>query len=565
MDSERLIELHGSFSRKHISILIGCFCFMIINILFRMEEGAGIYVPCAVMCGIVLTDTIFSIFSFFHKFNLLRIMKLIEIFTAGFFICFRSSSSIVEFIDLFMISFFVLFCVELGYVLDLAERTNVIVGCLVFHIPYLFKILSCFINNDLNDSFNYLVVASISYLILYCIYSYIGELQKYNEQLLYSKDRVIDRAKEKYTKVTENQTGLMEANEQLGIKKFELEEAYRKINLINADINFQNKIMRIVSSSLNLDEVLHKCSDAIIDNQNDIIFANILFKDKNMRKNFNNGIDKIFEPKEFKTFADFFLSADFIDGQLESGTFYINNDVSFEEFPFFERMDIRSIIVKTIRVQSEEYASVFVIMSRFINAFHNKETLYDNILRQIQVAANNIFMYNKIRELSNRDGLSGLYNRRYLNLYFNEHFTYNEINGTAIASLLDIDHFKSINDTYGHLFGDQAIITVADVINEYAARYEGLTFRYGGEEFVVLFEKISLDEAVDIMENIRRKIKKTPITHEGTTTYVNVSIGVAAYPDTTKKLSDLIDRADKAMYYSKQNGRDRLTVDNGQD
>ena len=67
------------------------------------------------------------------------------------------------------------------------------------------------------------------------------------------------------------------------------------------------------------------------------------------------------------------------------------------------------------------------------------------------------------------------------------------------------------------------------------------------------------------MERIRNHIKETPISHEGDTIYAKVSIGVACYPETTKKLSHLIDRADKAMYYSKQNGRDRLTVDNGED
>ena len=155
-----------------------------------------------------------------------------------------------------------------------------------------------------------------------------------------------------------------------------------------------------------------------------------------------------------------------------------------------------------------------------------------------------------------------LYNRRYLNLYYDEHFIKNTIDGTAIAALLDIDHFKKINDTYGHLFGDQAIIMVSDIINKIAAQNDGITFRYGGEEFVVLFENISLQDGVTIMERIRNIIKETPIVYDNKTVYVNVSVGVSAYPDTTNDLSVLIDRADKAMYYSKNNGRDRLTVDN---
>ena len=170
-------------------------------------------------------------------------------------------------------------------------------------------------------------------------------------------------------------------------------------------------------------------------------------------------------------------------------------------------------------------------------------------------------MYNRIMDLSNKDGLTGLYNRRYLNLYFNEHFVNNNINGTAVAALFDIDHFKLINDTYGHLFGDLALVTISDVVNKIAAQNNGLAFRYGGEEFVVLFENITLEDAVTIMERMRQSIKETPIENDKHSIFANVSVGIAVYPDTVNDVSMIIDRADKAMYYSKQHGRDRLTID----
>ena len=357
---------------------------------------------------------------------------------------------------------------------------------------------------------------------------------------------------------------MITANELLSVKKFELEEAYRKINVINDDINFQNQIIKIASSTLELNKVINKCSDAIIEKQSDVFYAGILFKDKRLNKNFSKQLEKMLEPMEMLEFMNFFLSDAFRDEQLKNGLFYVNNEISYDEFPYLERIEVRSIIVKSLKVQvqTNEYECAYIVMSRHINAFQGKETVYDNILRQIEAAANNIFMYSKIKELSNRDGLSGLYNRRYLNLYYDEHFIKNTIDGTAIAALLDIDHFKKINDTYGHLFGDQAIIMVANIINQIAAQNDGITFRYGGEEFVVLFENISLNDGVTIMERIRNIIKETPIVYDNKTVYVNISAGVAAYPDTTKDLSTLIDRADKAMYYSKNNGRDRLTVDN---
>ncbi len=564
---EKVIELQISFSRKHIPIMVAAFIFIIINVISNIGGGIYVYIPGAALCAIALVDVLISQFNFFHNYKVLMAVRCIEVLVSGLLINAGDSIGTGEFMNLFAILFFILFCIEIGYIIDLTEKTFAFIGSLLLHSSYLIKILTCIIRTepDILKAFDYIIIASVSFIVLFAIFSYIGEVQKYNEQCLYAKDRMLERAKDSFDKVSDNQSSLMYANEQLSVKKYEIEEANKRITLINADINFQNRIIRIASSSLDLNEVIYKCSDAIIAGHGDVFFANIIFRDKTMRKNHACQLEKKMSPLDFNEFISFFLSDAFIDEQVLSGKIYINNDVSFDEFPFLEEMEVRSIIVKSIKVQSENFASVFVIMSHSINAFKDKETVYDNILRQIEVAANNIFMYNKIMEMSNRDGLSGLYNRRYLNLYFSEHFSYEKVSKTAVAALIDIDHFKSINDTYGHLFGDQAIITVSNTIKQVASANDGLTFRYGGEEFVVLFEDLSLDDAIIIMERIREHIKVTPITHNGTTIYVKASMGIACYPDTTKNLPNLIDRADKAMYYSKQNGRDRLTVDNGED
>ena len=157
---------------------------------------------------------------------------------------------------------------------------------------------------------------------------------------------------------------------------------------------------------------------------------------------------------------------------------------------------------------------------------------------------------------------TGLYNRRYLNLYFNDHFVKEKnIDHNVTLAMLDIDHFKNINDTYGHLFGDQAIEHVSGLIRDCTEKHNGTGFRYGGEEMVVIFENKTLEETVAIMDSLRNDIKNTYIKNGDEAVCVKVSVGVSAYPETTQQINTLIDRADKAMYYSKQNGRDRLTVD----
>lgn len=573
-NTERYIELQIGFAKKHTAISIALLSFVFFNYLISPNVELWVFWPCVILLAVVLSDVALSLNKYFHSIRIIKVIRIVEIIISCFLIGSNTELTIGGFTDLFAILIFIMFCIELGYALELTEYSSAYLYPLLLVSPYMVKIIVSIVRDFrhnmvaidqipiLHNAFNYFTIAAVCYFILAAIYNYICEMQTYNTKLLYAKDRMIDRAREDYGDIAEKQNRIMSANEMLGVKKYELEQAYRRINIINNDINFQNKIMRIASSSLDLNKIINKCSDAIINNENDVFYAGLMFKNKHHNKFYSKQLEKLLDPVDFEEFYNFFLSDAFIDEQaVSNNNIFIDNDVSYDDFPFLEKSETRSMIIRPISVQSEGYDCVYIILSHSIKTFKDKEVLYDNIIRQIETAGNNIFMYNKIMDLSNKDGLTGLYNRRYLNLYFNDHFINNTVNGTAIAALFDIDHFKSINDTYGHLFGDLALVTISDVVNQIASQHNGLAFRYGGEEFVVLFENISLDDAVIIMERMRSNIKETPIKNEKYTIHANVSVGIAAYPDTVSDVSMLIDRADKAMYYSKQHGRDRLTID----
>ena len=573
MDStERLIELQIGFAKKQTAIAIALLVFMGVNFLLQPEVAISIYLTTILGFGVVLLDVLFALKKYFHSVKAIKVIKIIEIMFTGLLINNCAEVGAGGFSDLFIIMIYIMFCIELGYIIDLTESSKAYGMALFLHIPYIIKMIFGIIFGfdyaglvgdaiPFYGAFNLLSIGCVSFIILSAIYSYISEIQYYNTQCLFAKDRMLDRAREDYGDIAEKQNRIMSANEMLGVKKYELEQAYRQINIINNDINFQNRIMKIASSSLDLNKIINKCSDAIINNEQDIFYSGIMFKNKQLNKYYSKQLEKMLDPVDLDEFYDFFLSDAFLHEQAEAGNFFVCNDVSYDDYPFLERSETRSMVIKPIMVQAEGYECIYIILSRVINTFKDKEVLYDNILRQIETAGNNIFMYNRIMDLSNKDGLTGLYNRRYLNLYFNEHFVNNTINGTAVAALFDIDHFKLINDTYGHLFGDLALVTISDVVNKIAAQNNGLAFRYGGEEFVVLFENITLEDAVTIMERMRQSIKETPIENDKHSIFANVSVGIAVYPDTVNDVSMIIDRADKAMYYSKQHGRDRLTID----
>lgn len=128
-------------------------------------------------------------------------------------------------------------------------------------------------------------------------------------------------------------------------------------------------------------------------------------------------------------------------------------------------------------------------------------------------------------------------------------------------ALFDIDKFKMVNDTYGHQCGDEVIRYVASLLNRGALKHGGIAGRYGGEEFVVAFFEKDLDETYHIVEDIHNQIRSEEVVYEGKHISVRASVGVASYPQTCANPGELLTRADWAMYHSKKNGRDRITID----
>ncbi|RVT48183.1 diguanylate cyclase [Rheinheimera sediminis] len=168
----------------------------------------------------------------------------------------------------------------------------------------------------------------------------------------------------------------------------------------------------------------------------------------------------------------------------------------------------------------------------------------------------------QLQNLSNTDFLTGLFNRRaFLNTAVPVLSRSARYKAPFSLIALDIDHFKTINDTYGHDSGDRALIAVAAILRK-AVRAHDLVARVGGEEFVILLESCNKQHALDFAERLRQEVKKTGIELlDGQTLYLTASFGVAESQDEQAELNDLLRRADSAMYKAKQAGRDRVAAD----
>ncbi len=159
----------------------------------------------------------------------------------------------------------------------------------------------------------------------------------------------------------------------------------------------------------------------------------------------------------------------------------------------------------------------------------------------------------KLEEDAERDPLTGLYNRWFLLRYLEEISTGDEYVGVLF---LDIDHFKHINDRYGHLVGDEVLKWLAGRLMEFFGE-RGVIVRYGGEEFIVLLPGLSLDEACNMAEAFRCSVASTPVPTSAGPVYVSVSIGVALHSPGAP-ISRTIRMADELLYKAKRAGRNRV-------
>lgn len=174
------------------------------------------------------------------------------------------------------------------------------------------------------------------------------------------------------------------------------------------------------------------------------------------------------------------------------------------------------------------------------------------------IVIENAKLYERAQILATSDGLTGIYNRRYFFDVSKKEFERSQRYGSALSVIMiDIDHFKYINDRYGHSAGDQVLIQFVErVKNE--LRSTDVLARYGGEEFAILLLESSMDEALQVAERIREATAKEPFTLHEAQPYITISLGVATNEEDVQYLDNLIDRSDKALYESKQFGRNRV-------
>ena len=166
----------------------------------------------------------------------------------------------------------------------------------------------------------------------------------------------------------------------------------------------------------------------------------------------------------------------------------------------------------------------------------------------------------ELKTASRVDGLTGLFNRRYWQERFDEMYKLCvRRDKPSTAVMLDIDHFKRINDTYGHQAGDKVIKMLAALIKR-CVRETDLAGRYGGEEFAIILNDSTVEDARIVAERIRQLAQRLVVEHEGESINFTVSLGLAQFCSAFKGPLAWLECADKALYDAKESGRNQYRV-----
>lgn len=221
---------------------------------------------------------------------------------------------------------------------------------------------------------------------------------------------------------------------------------------------------------------------------------------------------------------------------------------------------VRSAVVAPLIVENK-VLGVLSLSSNGPSAFGEADLrLLTSLAATTTAAIQNALLHSEVQQLAITDSLTGLYNRRgFYDLGQREIDRFQRFGRTLTAIMLDIDHFKDVNDTYGHSVGDQVLMTLARRCRT-NIRHVDILGRYGGEEFAILLPETDLFTASEIAERIRRSIADEPFQTDHDLVRVTVSLGVTrALPETTS-LQALLERADVALYRAKAEGRNRVEV-----
>ncbi len=276
------------------------------------------------------------------------------------------------------------------------------------------------------------------------------------------------------------------------------------------------------------------------------------------------GLQRAYSTDNIKDIDAFYADANgaIVENVLQTGSPYVNNSYAFElRAPFGkESTSIRSILCFPLQLRGERIGVIELINRKEGGFTGEDERLIQMLIHPITVAVRTIHMFEYSERLTVTDDLTKVFNYRYLMGYLvSEVKRCLRYKKKLSLLFIDVDGFKRINDTFGHLVGSRALAELAQVFRK-IVRETDVIGRYGGDEFVVILPDTPLSGAMVIAERIRKKVEDYEFVAQNVNIRMTVSLGVANCPKHTLTAEGLIKKADAAMYRAKDLSRNSIKV-----
>lgn len=324
---------------------------------------------------------------------------------------------------------------------------------------------------------------------------------------------------------------------------------------IQKDLGSSTNYPKRIKDDLNLQKTIDEKLSTLI--TNNIKYAYILYKD-------NNGVFRFLgdgASDNSKAFIDQKFdveSSKYLQVYEQKKPLLIQHDIlqqlsiTYLE-PFIVNNEVQLILTIDFSITKTEQISQIITLVKQIIIFIICTIIAFGAILLIQS-----FRYSRIKKTAYTDKLTNVFNRNYLQEY--QHTINLE---EYILATLDIDHFKKINDTYGHSVGDEILKEVAKTIRLSTRANEDIVIRYGGEEFIILSKKQKggFENGLDVINRIFKNIQKNKfLLEDGNYLYITVSIGVNTNPEHSRNFLDAFKLADAALYNAKESGRNKIVI-----
>lgn len=393
----------------------------------------------------------------------------------------------------------------------------------------------------------------IIFIVQVILWHIVNRIDKEKQDIISLMDKTVEEKENlaiENRKIEKDLTGYKQLSENLEVANRKLETTNQRLNKSAAEFYTLQQISQAIATILDIKELLKFVNDVIIGVMG-VNYSTILLTNDNK---INIKITNIYNEGALKILEDN-IDCEKLREVAQKSISILENNVDDEKYPFANGRGIQSMLCIPLSSKNENYGLVLVEQERS-EAFDDEHLKFLTAIgNQISVALENVGLYEKMQKMATTDALTKIYNRLYFNEMLSKEMSKADKDKYPMCiSIFDIDHFKQFNDTYGHLFGDLVLKTIARLAKE-NIREQDLVARFGGEEFVIIMPNTNINDAVALIEELRQKIGSYHVKEGSISASVTASFGIASYPEHGKTEAEVLSAADTALYKAKTEGR----------